>query len=191
MLRNNNEFQLIFNIPGIGEKEGYNFYIPAQTTEYHTSRLVEASNQQIYANAGANAEVFEAIADDIILRSNTQMNKETFRSDVAILANQIKYRKKYPVDQHCAIRMGAILSFIEEDKDEPTFSEDPNKVQLLYQQRKETLAFDNPELYTFFLTWGSENIPIYKEHFATSIDMEYFSKRMDAIRSLTLLPLKS
>lgn len=184
MLKDNIEYTLLLT------HAGYNFFIPAQTTEYHTSRLVEASNQQIYANAGGNAEVFEAIANDIIFRANKQLNVDTFRTDAALLAQQIKYRKKYPVDQHCAIRMGAILSFIEEDKETPVFSEDPNKMNLLFQQRKEELAFLHPELYTFFLTWGVENIPTYKEHFTTLTDMDYFSKRMATIRGLTPTPLK-
>jgi len=37
---------------------------------------------------------------------NDEKNMKTLRTDVATLANNIKYRLSYPVDEDCALRMG-------------------------------------------------------------------------------------
>ncbi len=163
----------------------YKIYVPVNPADgYHTSRYVEALNQQIYSQAGANKELLESVMDDMIARCNKATNTDTLRTDIAALANSIKYRLKYPVDQHCAIRMGAILSFLEYEKDGEVFSEPADKCELFWINKKTELALDQPELYTFFLTWGLTNSANYNEALATLTDSEYFIKRTEAIRSL-------
>lgn len=165
------------------------FYVPVNpATGYHTSRYVEVLNQQIYANAGSTKETLQAVMEDIILRCNKQLEKETFRTDIASLANSILYRLKYPVDQHCAIRMGAILCFMEHDiiVDEKltTYSEDPDKCEIQWLQRKERLALTDPEAYAFFLQMGVANTPQYKEAYDTLNGSDYFLTRDRTIAEL-------
>lgn len=155
-----------------------NIYTPANITEYHTSRYVAAMEQQIYAASGANKETLKEIADEILLRTNKTMEYDTRLSDISALANSILYRLKYPVDQHCAIRIAAILSFMEyENEDGKLISEDPNKSEIFWTQKKERLAMDHPAMYTFFLNWGISNLPEYNSRLETLIDEDYFLNR--------------
>lgn len=168
----------------------YRIYAPVNLTEYHTSRYVQMQHQLIYANAGGTKETIQAIAQEIIKRCNDGKSK-TVISDISVLANDLLYRTKYPVDEHAAIRLGAVLSFVEWEDTTPdtlittTHSEDPNKYDAFYTGIKEQLAMNDPEAYSFFLTWGIVNVPTYKEHFDTSIDTDYFRLRREALRSLT------
>lgn len=168
------------------EYDGYRFYIPVKATDYHTHRYVEALNQQIYSNAGATPEVLIEVMNIIISKCNDEKDIKTLRTDIAALANSIVYRTKYPVDQTCALRMGAILTFMEYDHEGKLISEDPDKPDWFWINKKVQLALNNPELYTFFLTWGVANTPKYRELLDTLNDRDYFSKRMEAI--MTLLP---
>jgi hypothetical protein len=150
-------------------------YIPAELSSYHTQRYVAAMAQQIYSEAGATKDVLSAIMDNIIAICNDKDTK-TAKTDIAVLANNIKYRLQYPVDEDCAIRMGAILSFME--------GEDPNTISDIWTRKKVQLAHENQDLYTFFLTLGIVNTPEYKERLDTSIDMEYFNKRREVLAQL-------
>jgi len=183
--KNNPEYELKHECDG-GKTR---FYVPVNVaTGYHTCRYVEALNQQIYAGAGATKETLQSVMDDIILRCNKQFDKDTFRTDIASLANSILYRLKYPVDQHCAIRMGAILTFIEydviEDEVVRTYSEDPNKCEVSWLHRKERLAMNDSDAYAFFLQWGIVNTPSYKEASDTLNDSDYFLKREETIAAM-------
>jgi hypothetical protein len=118
------------------------------------------------------------IADAILQRCNLQSKLETRITDIGVLANEIKYRTKYPVDEHCAIRIGAVLSFID--------GEDPDKYDVFWTRKKEELAMNNPEAYSFFLSWGISNTEPYRKQFDTSISLDYFRNRQEALRSLSL-----
>lgn len=168
-----------FKLEGTFDK--YRIYIPTDITQYHMSRYVQFQHQLIFAAAGATPEVFGRIADEIINRCNLTVKLENRITDIGVLANEIKYRLSYPVDEHCAIRIGAILSFIEWDES----SEDPDKYDIFYTKKKEELAMNDPAAYSFFLTWGVSNIPKYREQFDTSISLDYFRKRNEALQSLT------
>lgn len=155
----------------------YRFYTPVNIAEgYHLSRYVEALNQQIYANAGATRDVLQQTVAAILERCNDMKNPKTFRTDVAAIAQSIQYRLQYPVDQQCALRMGAILCFFED--------ENPDMYNAQLMEKKVTLALEHPELYTFFLTWGISNLPLYRERLDTLTDPDYFLKREEMIRSL-------
>lgn len=164
--------------------EGYSLYIPANTADYHMSRYVEATNQNIYSQSGANKDVLEVVMDEIILRCNDTSNIKTLRTDIASLANNIKYRLKYPVDEHCIIRMGAILSFLEYEEEGKLISENPDKAEIMWLNKKMDLAFKYPDLYAFFLSWGVSNTPSYREALDTLNSTDYFVKRKQAIASM-------
>ena len=163
------------------ETDGVRIYTPVNIADgYHTARLVEATNQQIYSGAGATRDTLAEAMDMILLRCNKEFKTDTLRTDVANIATTIKYRLQYPVDQHCSIRMGAILSFMETElSSEPT-----DKVMDFWIEKKVKLAFENPEMYSFFLSWGIINTPLYNNHLDTLNDLDYFNKRMGTIKSL-------
>lgn len=160
-----------------GTFDGVNIYIPADISQYHMSRYVQLQHQLIYANAGCTADRLEQIATEILTRCNQNGKIDTRLTDIGVLANEILYRLKYPVDEHCAIRIGAVLSFMD--------GENPDKYELFYTQKKEELAHSNPEAYAFFLMWGISNIDRYRKQFDTSISLDFFSQRREALRMLT------
>ncbi len=179
MFRNNPAYQQ-------AAQEGkYSLYIPENIMSYHTSRFIQAANQQIYSNAGATKEVLEQVMTEIIERCNNQKDIATMRTDIAAFANSVKYRLKYPVDELCSLRMGAILCYLEyENEDGTVVSEDPDKYDNFWTKKKMDLAMDSPNLYSFFLTWGISNTPQYREHSGISIDMDYFMQRRQMLESL-------
>lgn len=171
----------------------YRFYVPLNSadpqTGYQTVRMVEATNQQIYANSGGNAEVWQHLFTEILKRVDGTMATETRLSDIAVLCNNGLYRLKYPVDEHCAMRMGVILTFMEyENEQGQTITEDPARISGGWRAQKEQLAFEHPDLYAFFLTVGSESLPQYRNHLDGLTEQDYFSKRMETIRAL--LPIQ-
>lgn len=169
----------------------YDIYVPVNIADgYHTSRYVEAINQQIYASAGATKEVIEAIANDLISRVNKQLELTTFRSDVASLANNLLYRLKNPVDQHCAIRLGCVLTFAEYVNDGKIISEDPDRTEIFWMAKKEALAMHNPDAYAFFLQTGIINIEAYKNQSSILNDINYFQNRDQSLAALTPQEMK-
>lgn len=173
MLANNPAYQLQH------EANGLKVYIPTNIMEgYHTSRYIEANNQIIYADAGATAQTLEYAMDEIIKRANDRQ-WESARTDIAGIAQSIKYRLKYPVDNLCAIRMGAILCFAEENGVE----EDPDTCLSFWLEKKMTYAMKYPEWYSFFLTWGVSNLEQYRNRLDTLSGLDYFQKRKEAIMS--------
>lgn len=165
-------------------------YTLTNTMELHTTRYVELLNQQIYSSSGANKDILEQTMNEILTRCNDMKNQKTFRTDVAALANSVLYRLKYPVDQHCAIRMGAMCCFYEEDilnQDGSVYSvlsEDKPQFDAFFQQKKEMLALSNPEWYSFFLSLGIVNTPQYNTLLDTLTDTDYFRKREETIQAI-------
>ena len=157
--------------------DGINLYIPVEVTSYHKSREVAAMAQQIYSESGATPQVIKSIAEEALRICNTAQEKQV-RTDVGTLMNNLLYRLKYPVDEDCAIRMGAILCFMED--------EDPNKTEDFWTQKKIELAHKSPEAYAFFLTMGINNTPAYNNRLDISIDTDYFNNRREILRGLEL-----
>lgn len=182
MLSQNPKYQLS------KEKDGVRIYILKNIAETHATRYVEIINQQIYSDSGADKDVLDKTMDAIINICNEEKNSKTIKTDIAALANSIKYRLRYPVDQHCAMRMGCLCSYYEEDIIDPdgnktTISETTDSFDGYWLQKKQFLALNDPEWYAFFLTWGIANTPTYKEHLDTLTDMDYFLKRAEMIKS--------
>lgn len=176
MLKNNPIYKIAAAFDGI------DVFILNDDTQYHIERYIAATAQQIYSDSGATKDILNSLIDEILLKCNNERDIKLLRTDIGSLANNIKYRLAYPIDEDCAIRMGAILSFLDE--------EDPDKVLPFWTEKKVKMAHANPDAYTFFLTWGAINTPSYKEAFSTLIDMEYFSKRRIALKGL-LPPIRT
>lgn len=181
MYANNPAYQLQKEI------DGWRIYTPVNIMD-DTSlyRYTEAINQDIYNRAGASKEVIEQVMNMIIERCNdTERTFRTARTDIAALANSMLFRLKNPVDEHCALRMGFILSYMEND----THSEPVTNTQPWWMNKKMELAMNNPEAYAFFLTWGMSSSPTYREALDTLTDSNYFNKRQEQINAI--LPYNS
>lgn len=161
------------------------FYMPADIANgYHMSRYVAAGAQNIYAAGGATKELLNAMMDKMLELCNDEKSVKTLRTDIATLANNIKYRLRYPVDEDCALRMGAIYCFAE--------GENPDTVEDYWTNRKLLLAKGDatqgikpdPELYRFFLTIGVPYTPAWNEQSDILNDTNYFSQRREMLNAL-------
>ncbi len=161
------------------------FYMPEDIANgYHMSRYVAAGAQNIYASSGTTKELLGAMMDKMLELCNDEKNVKTLRTDIATLANNIKYRLSYPVDEDCALRMGAIYTFID--------GEDPDVTDDFWTRKKLALAKGDsthnikpdPELYAFFLSIGLPFTPAWKERSDISTDLNYFSQRTEALNAL-------
>jgi hypothetical protein len=180
-LSNNPAYQVAFE----SKVHNLKLYAPAGT-EYHTSRYMAAGAQDIFSASGASRDYLKRVAETVKDWCNdTTNNKAQLRTDVGTMMDNLLYRLQYPVDELCALRMGAIFCFMED--------EDPNSCQDFFTQRKVMLATGNlekglkadPELYTFFLTLGVESTPSYKDRLGISIDTDYFNQRREILQGLT------
>ena len=179
----------IFNDIGkfrfLNEFGGHRFYVPTDIENgYHLSRFVQVQRQALYSSSGATPEVFKRCMDAILdLCNNNGEIKHRF-TDIASIANMIKYRLDYPIDEHCSVRMGAILCFVEWDNGEGVVSENPDTFTQFFMDRKMDLALNNPDVYAFFLTLGVSNTPTYREHLNILEDNDYFQKRNQVLKTL-------
>jgi hypothetical protein len=178
MYSNNPEYKLE------GEFNGVKVYTLVKETDYHTYRYIEALNWQTYANCGTTKEKLTAIMDKILELCNEDKPSKTYRTDIGALANVVKYSMKYPVEEHCAIRVGAILSFCEYEINGTAFTEPHNEVSPMYIDKKVQLALNDPDAYSFFLGWGIANIPEYRTHFDISTATDYLTQRRQAIQMM-------
>lgn len=160
------------------------FFLPAETGSYHTCRLLGARAQDTFSNAGSTREFLEAMADYVLGICNDG-TKQQIRTDVGTMMQNLKYRLQYPVDDLCAIRVGAILSFMGD--------EDPNQLIDVITRRKIDMAVGNPHkgiepdpaLYAFFLSLGLSSSQSYRELSADIDVTEYLSRRTEMLNSLT------
>lgn len=173
--KGNEEYGEVF----ASEVHGVSFYMPNNMSDgYHISRYVAAQAQSIYSSAGATKEVLTAMMDNIIeLCNNTKKPSPTLRTDIALIANNILYRTRYPLDEDCAIRMGAIYTFLE--------GEDPKEANDLWTQKKIRMAHTDSNLYTFFLTTGARFTPQYSALLHHLNGTDYFQMRNQVLAGLT------
>lgn len=176
----NTDYKVIFK----SEVHGISFYAPAQGSDYHMSRYVAAGAQNIYSASGITKELNEKILKQILSITNKERNSDTLKTDIGVLINNLLYRMRYPVDEDCALRMGAIYCFME--------GEDPDKVNPVTTERKIALCkgdgttTHDPDLYTFFLTLGVMYTPAWKELDKDLINTDYFRNRREALNGLTI-----
>lgn len=170
----------------MGEFDGVRLYRP-QSVEmgYHLSRYIQVQRQSLYASSGATPEVLQRAMDAILDLCNTNGDVGHRFTDIGGIANMVKYRLEYPVDEHCSIRVGCLLCFAEYEQNGVLVSENPDGVDAFFLEKKIDLAMSNPDAYAFFLTLGYSNIDSYKEHLNILEDEEYFRKRREVIRTLS------
>ena len=71
-------------------------YMPEDVaTGYHMSRYVAAGAQNIYSGGGATKDLLAAMMDKMLELCNDEKNVKNLRTDIATLANNIKYRLRY------------------------------------------------------------------------------------------------
>lgn len=181
MFENNPKYKEVFH----SKVHDLKFYVPEDIANgYHMSRYVAAGAQNIYASSGATKELLGAMMDKMLELCNDEKNIKSLRTDVATLANNIKYRLKYPVDEDCALRMGAIYTYVE--------GESPDATEDFWTKRKVTLAKGDatqsikpdPELYGFFLSIGLPYTPAWSEQSAILSDTDYFKNREEMLNSM-------
>lgn len=160
-------------------------YMPQDVANgYHMSRYVAAGAQNIYAAGGATKDLLNAMMDKMLELCNDEKNIKSLRTDVATLANNIKYRLSYPVDEDCALRMGAIYTFAEGEN--PEAAEDywtTRKVAWAKGDATQNIPPD-PEMYSFFLSIGIVSTPAWKELSDTLTGSNYFKTRTDNLNAL-------
>ncbi len=161
------------------------FYMPEDAANgYHMSRYVAAGAQNIYAAGGATKELLGQMMDKMLELCNDEKSTKTLRTDIATLANNIKYRLRYPVDEDCGLRMGAIYTFVEgEDADTTEDYWTSHKVALAKGDATQNIPPD-PELYAFFLSIGIPYTPSWSEQLAILTDSNYFSQRTEMLNGL-------
>lgn len=169
---NPEEYNLVYDANGI------KLFQPA-SGDYHMSRYVAAGAQNIYSASGATKEYLEALTQAVIKQCEDV--RSNIRTDVAVLMNNLRYRLKFPVDEDCAIRMGAIYTFME--------NENPEIVDAFQTEEKVKLAHRHPDLYAFFLTLGIEYTPIWKDIDRNLLTTQYFLNRRQELEKLTPLSM--
>lgn len=163
----------------------YRLFLPTDTSVgYTTERYMLASHQMQYSEAGITAENLKVVADYLIELANSKGSNDTIRTDVGAIGNRLLYSLKFPVDHECALRMGAILTFIEyEDQTGATVSEDSEKYLPFFTDLKVQLARQRPKLYAFFLRLGIDNTPRYRDFLETLTEPDYFRNRNRTVES--------
>lgn len=189
------------------EINGVKAYVPTSVDKYHTSRIMQLEHLYIYAQAGCTKDVLKIAIDGILERVNSDKPLKTERSDIAIICNSLNYRMQYPVDEMASLRMGFVCAFLEVPqtdvyRDNPaggepelietrTQSEDPNQAQSdYYAKLKEQLCASSPEWHSFFLHLGVIQYGDLLKSYDTSSELDYFRKRREALRGLSLFNSK-
>lgn len=165
------------------------FYAPIETAQYHTSRYVAAGQQNIYSASGATKDYLDSLTERILDITNNENNKDRLRSDIASLTNNLKYRLKYPVDEDCAIRMGAIYSIAQDEPFDMCDNVHTDRKMKLAKGSVTDKITPDPDLYTFFLTLGVHSTPSWQGFQPDTIGTEYFRKRMNDLNNL--MPLQA
>lgn len=160
-----------------GDFKGVSVYTCAKETDYHTVRYIEALNWQTFASCGITKDKLTILTDKMLEMCNDEKNIKILRTDIASIANLIQYAMKYPVEEHCGVQLGCMLSFIEYEVNGTVYSEDPNTVEDMFMAKKLQLAMNDPAAYTFFLSWGIGNIPEYRTHFDTLTASNYLNRK--------------
>lgn len=178
--KDNPEFKLdfeskMFDVNGntlIEGAEPLRYYSYINISNYHMSRYIAANAQNQYSAAGITPEVINAICDKMIQSVNDRKI-----TDVAILANNLKYRTKYPVDEHASLRMAMIYTFVEREQ--------ADKCENHWTEWKLQKILAEPEAYSFFLPIGMELTPAYSE-FLQEISASSLSQRQIMLQTMSL-----
>lgn len=156
---------------------GYIFYQPAEIIGYHKSRELAMQAQDQYSRCGINKETLAAFAGKLLEIANKQNNTDTLKTDIGIIANNLKARMASPVDELCAIRMGAIACFMD--------GENHEEVKDAWTRKKLALAEQYPDIYAFFLNTGIAFTPEYNQLWRGLQAEDYFQMRRSMLDGLT------
>lgn len=157
--------------------EGIIFYQPTELYGYHKSREMAMQVQDRYSQCGITKELLGKFADTMLDFANKQNNTDTLKTDIGVLANNLKYRMSNQLDEMCALRMGALAVFME--------GENPDEVKEFWTNQKLELARTNEKVYDFFLSTGIAFTPEYNNLYRTLQAKDYFSEREMSLRGLT------
>jgi len=160
------------------QNDSITLYMPVDITSYHKSREVAMQAQERYSKAGISKEVLNDIATRALEMVNKTNAIDTLRTDMAVLWNNLLARMNDPVDELCAIRMGAVACFLD--------NEDPDKVEIAFTDRKIKLAFEHPDLYAFFLDTGISFTPTYSNLLRGLNVEDYLNNRREMLKGLTI-----
>lgn len=160
------------------DAHGTVLYAPSAITQYHKSREVAMSVQEKYANAGISRDVLQQIANKAIEMCNEQRDTKTLRTDMGTLWNNILARTRNPIDELCAVRMGAIACFLP--------NENPEQLTEEYTSIKVRMAEKDPDLYAFFLYMGVQLLPQYFLVLRTLNVQEYLDNRKQMLDLITV-----
>lgn len=167
-----------------GEFDAVSIYTCLKESDYHTIRYIEALNWQTFASCGVTKDKLKQLTDKLIELCNDEKSVKTLRTDVGSIANLIQYAMKYPVEEHCGIQLGCMLSFAEWESNGILVSENPDIIEDMPMKKKMDIALNNPDAYAFFLSLGIDNIPEYRNHFDTLTGSNYFSQRSKAMKAM-------
>lgn len=142
-LKDNPNFKLVFS----SKVHNKDFYM---AEKYHLSRYIAAGSQNIYSACGITKDLLDVITNKQIEICNGN-NTATAKTDLALLANNIRVRLKYPIDEDCAIRMGAIYAIMD--------GEDPDTCEATIVKEKMDMCATDRDMYTFFLNMGYQSTP--------------------------------
>lgn len=165
------------------------FYMPANPANgYSVIRLMAAEGQARYASCGTTKELLAAFMDKLIEMCNGQNATPTLKTDVGLIANNIKYRLSYPVDEDASARIGASLTFVDgEDPIGMAAHLTDQKLMLAKGDILKGLPCDD-KLYAFFLSLGIEYLGKFIDLESITLDSDYFRNRRTALEGLTLQP---
>lgn len=181
MLKDNPEYKIAFH----SEVHNIDIYMPMDLANgYHTTRHVSGNALTLFAASGATKELQGHFYEEIKKICNEAHSTRDIEGYMKIntLMDNLLYRHQYPIDEDCAIRVGANYCFIE--------GEDPNQVQDFWLHRKINLAKGtnetpaDPDLYAFFLLMGVQFTPNYQEQLNLLDDSAYFQNRTEMLRTL-------
>lgn len=171
MLQHNTEYQLAL------EHAGHRFYVPIETIGYSKWRELAMTGQDMFSRSGIDPDTLQAFAKQLLDKCNDGKGHATLRSDVAVIATNILVRLRNPIDELCAIRMGAI-ALIHED-------EDPIKVSQAWIRKKMDIAQEHPTIFDFFLQTGVALTPEYSSLLRGLTAEDYLMNRAQLLQQTT------
>lgn len=154
------------------------FYIPSSVTDYHKSREMAMAAQDSYSRCGISRDVLQSFTDKMLEIANKQLNMDTVRTDIGVIANNLRFRMSEIVDEQCTLRMAALSLFID--------GENPDEVSEAWTLRKLKYAAEFPDIRSFFLGMGVALTPQYNSLCRGLEIEEYLRQRQMAIDGLTL-----
>jgi hypothetical protein len=173
------EYEAVFK----SEVHNLEFYQPKEiATGYHFSRYAAAGEHNMYAAMGITPDLFDAMINKIEAVANASDTK-TMKTDMGVLIANLRYRRKYPVDQDAALRVAAIYLLM--DGENPDVVSSEMIARKLEMCKGSDTAKSDSAMYAFFLNMGLSCTSAWKDLLPT-LPKDYLIQRNEALKSLTL-----